>query len=1039
MRAEQTCPKCGTPLSDDALGGLCRKCLGRLGFGSVASDNGLENAGTLADGRCLGDYELIEEIARGGMGVVYKARQLSLNRLVAVKMILHGRFSSDEFVQRFRTEAQAAAGLHHPNIVPIYEVGQHDGQQCFSMEYIEGKSLADLVREKPLPWRRAAQYVKTMAEAMHYAHEHGVLHRDLKPSNVLVDMFDQPRITDFGLAKLLNSDSQLTITGQALGSPNHMPPEQVAGHHSSSPRCDIYSLGAILYHLLTARPPFQGETLQEVLLQVQDSEPIAPLRLNPGIPQDLETICLKCLQKESWQRYSSAWALAEDLTRFLANKPILARPVSPVRKLWLWCRRRPGLAGLSAALAAAVLFGLGGLLAEWRLAERHAQGELKHRRLAEQYGDQLRLNLYAADVNLASQSIQRGDYGLARRTLGALRPGAGEKDLRGFEWRYLWDLCRGEQWATLTGHTWIVTCVAFSHDGRLVASGSQDGTVRLWNAQRPQPVTVLTAATGAVWATGFSPDGQLLMTAGQGGIKFWKSDTWEPVTTFSGQIAALSQTGSIMAASESSPLFWEALGKVSLWNYRSGEKLREFDRPGRALALSPDGRKLAVASHPNGVFLWDADSGELLRDLATDEPVWALAFSPTGAQLTAAGWSSEPLVWNLATSQPPVRLKGHALNVWMASFSPDGSTILTTGSDQTMRSWDAATFRLKHVFRGHDNEVWCGCFSPDGKMLATGGKDQTLRLWSSEPSTRLQYLPHPDGLRPVISPDGLQIQVVTQLGLEQHGQLWDLERGVPLLEVPGGCAIGFSQDGSQVIRLDRQGPTLEKRSLRDRSVAIVKLAGVELGRTRFERFGFSPDQGVFFGIDGTGYIRFWESVTGKLLQAIKGPSPPIRSATLGPRGKRFALSLESENSVRLYETSTCVEKHLIGHGDFVSGLAFSPDGATLATGSMDGTIRIWDTDAGRELAVLQGHMQEVTDVAFSPDGRTLASLGRKESLKLWHLPTRRELVSLDFLQGGTFLQFSPDGRHLVATTKQDSQQDSLRLFNAPAFQEFPRQ
>jgi len=304
----------------------------------------------------FGDYELLDEIARGGMGIVYRARQVSLNRIVAVKVLLFGQFSSEEFVERFRSEAEAAAALQHPNIVAIHEIGEHEGQRYFSMAYIEGKNLAELARDKPLPAKLAATYLQTVAEAIHYAHQRSVLHRDLKPSNVLVDGDGQPHVTDFGLAKRLGDESELTVTGQMLGSPNYMSPEQADRKRGpATPASDVYSLGAVLYHLLTGRAPFVGETLEDTLLQLLNTEPVAPRLLNPSVPRDLETICLKCLNKESARRYTSASALAADLGRWLAGEPIEARPASASGKLWRWCKRKPTAAALGVAVTLLLL------------------------------------------------------------------------------------------------------------------------------------------------------------------------------------------------------------------------------------------------------------------------------------------------------------------------------------------------------------------------------------------------------------------------------------------------------------------------------------------------------------------------------------------------------------------------------------------------------------------------------------------------------------------------------------------------------------
>lgn len=302
--------------------------------------------------RYFGDYELLEEIAHGGMGVVYKARQTSLNRVVAVKMILAGQLANDGEVKRFQAEAEAAANLHHPGVVAVYEVGIHAGQHYFSMEYVDGPNLAQLMRDDPVPASRAAEYLREMAEVVDFAHSQGVLHRDLKPSNILIDARGRVRITDFGLAKKVANNSDLTITGQVLGTPSYMSPEQsLAQHHKVGPASDIYALGAIFYELITGRPPFRSETPTETMRQVQQDEPVRPHLLNPKLPRDLETICLKCLEKEPQQRYASAKALADEVGRFLRGEPILARPLGPVTRAARWSRRHAWAVGSSATIA----------------------------------------------------------------------------------------------------------------------------------------------------------------------------------------------------------------------------------------------------------------------------------------------------------------------------------------------------------------------------------------------------------------------------------------------------------------------------------------------------------------------------------------------------------------------------------------------------------------------------------------------------------------------------------------------------------------
>jgi serine/threonine-protein kinase len=300
----------------------------------------------------FGGYELLEKIAQGGMGVVYRARQTSLNRVVALKMILAGQLASDEQVQRFRHEAELAAALRHPNIVAIHEVGDHYGQHYFSMEYVEGRSLADLALEGPLQPRRAAVYVRAVAEAIQYAHERGTLHRDLKPSNVLIDREDRPRITDFGLAKRVDAAEKLTMTGAVMGTPSYMSPEQASGsrHRPVGPASDVYSMGAILYELLVGQPPFEAEGRLDIMLQVIEVEPTPLRKLQSGVPRDLETICLKCMAKNPEKRYGSARELAADLGRWLDGEAITARAPGPIGRVVRAARRRPVLAATFVAL-----------------------------------------------------------------------------------------------------------------------------------------------------------------------------------------------------------------------------------------------------------------------------------------------------------------------------------------------------------------------------------------------------------------------------------------------------------------------------------------------------------------------------------------------------------------------------------------------------------------------------------------------------------------------------------------------------------------
>lgn len=364
------CPHCGAPLAGGLLNGLCPDCLALVAFGSDPGEETTVVPGRssgpsqpqpllTATVRYFGDYELLEEIGRGGMGVVYRARQVSLNRIVAVKMILAGQFAGPSERQRFQREAEAAAHLRHPNIVAIHEVGEHEGRSYFSMDYIEGRTLSAVLREGKLPAGKAATLLKTVAEAVHYAHQRGTLHRDLKPQNILISADGQPHILDFGLARPIEGAAELTRTGEVMGSPSYMPPEQASGRMGElGPASDVYALGAILYEAVTGRPPFTGQTVALVLRQVIETDPVRPRRWNPNVPADLETICLKCLEKRPERRYPSARALVEELDRFLNFEPILGRPAGRLRKIWSWSQQNPWALAAGCGLLVLVLAGV---------------------------------------------------------------------------------------------------------------------------------------------------------------------------------------------------------------------------------------------------------------------------------------------------------------------------------------------------------------------------------------------------------------------------------------------------------------------------------------------------------------------------------------------------------------------------------------------------------------------------------------------------------------------------------------------------------
>ena len=1091
----EICSDCGEPIAKDAPRGLCTRCLLSLGFSedhepgeatAVGSRPGaLPQAAPRApeflsaQTRFFADYELIEEIARGGMGTVFKARQISLNRLVAIKVISAGTFATEELVKRFKAEAEAAASLKHPNIVPIHEIGAHEGLHFFSMDLVEGPTLRDALagrggrramnsgaaaHRSPLgarlhesvtatayPPTEAAGLIATVARAVHYAHQRGVLHRDLKPGNILLDAQGEPHLTDFGLAKLIEKESTLTHTNAVLGTPAYMSPEQARGQTKDvTTAADVYGLGTVLYEMLTGSPPFSGGTSMETIRQVLDHDPRRPSLINPSVDPDLETICLKCLEKDPGLRYGSAEGLAEDLERWSRHEPIEARASTTLQRVRKWMRRRPAVAALAgASLILLLTLALGATAFSIRLQQER---------------DQVEANLYVAETSMAFAAWERGNLRLPWTLLEKQRPKPGRPDRRGFEWHYLDALCQERALDTLSGGPSLppaarqIFGLACSPAGRLVATGELDGRIRLWDLMTRQEVGVLQSQSHWIYGVAISFDGKRLVSS----TRLERFDVWDldqrtliahlvGTPTSEPFAATWSPDDRLIATTaHQGGLYNRTLpGPVVVWDGRTHSKI--FDLHGHTSnawkpAFSPDGRLLATPHADGTILLWDLASRHPLRSLKRHgNIVSCVRFSPDGQWLASSSLDHSVRLWRV-TGDESITLGSHMAPVDSVAFSPDGRWLASGSRDHTAKLWDLSHLvpdsrdpsarigdpfdraRRPLTLRGHVGRIWSVDFTPDSQLLVTASVDGTVKLWDgrtidsrhaeADNSTTLGTHFSPDSRRNIREEGG---QVVIR----------DVDTEQTLATLPVSHAA-FSPDRKRIL-----GVFGTNRFGVWDAVSLARLPDQDVDTVVEGDLVFSPDgrwlalrraSGSSAGSPGAIDVRDTTDWRRRGLWAPDSSgAKPFLSVGFSHDGQMLAGASE-EGSVHILNVPSWRPARFPTRSQLAArAIAWVPRTHILCVGSLDGRVHTWnvDTDEAHELQPEAGN---VVSVAISPDARTLAIGTQDGVLKLINLPTQREIAVLKgHLTWIGMLAFSPDGSRLVSTGG-----DSARVWIAGA-------